>query len=177
MLKIVGPRDGADGLLTVDGPFVSVESLSELLVRELSDLKRFCALLEEERKVLGGAQADRLPDIATEKSTLAGQLSQLEARRDELLTRDGFGKGRSGIEAWLTSCPHADVERRRWHELLDLALQARDGNETNGRLITLLLKQNQEALSVLLSGGAESIYGADGQPLGLAAGKRSFGTG
>jgi len=156
------------------GSFIAVESLSELLVRELSDLRRFCALLDEERKVLTGAQADRLPDIATEKSFLAGQLSQLETRRDALLAKDGFAKGRSGIETWLASHPNADV-KRLWTELLKLASQARDGNETNGRLINLLLKQNQEALSVLVSGGTESIYGADGQPRSLAAGKRSFG--
>ncbi len=154
-----------------------MESLSELLVRELSDVRRFCALLEEERKVITGAQADRLPDIAIEKSSLAGQLSQLETRRDALLARDGFAKGRAGIEAWLASRPDPTLETRRWHELLELATQARDGNETNGRLINLLLKQNQEALSVLISGGAESIYGADGQPRSLVAGKRSFGKG
>lgn len=145
------------------------------MVRELSDLRRFCALVEEERRVLTGAQADRLPDIASEKSALAGQLNQLETLRDALLIRVGFASGRAGIEAWLASLPDADAERRRWHELLKLAALARDGNETNGRLINLLLKQNQEALSALLSGGAESIYGTDGQPLGLAAGKRSFG--
>jgi flagellar biosynthesis/type III secretory pathway chaperone len=157
------------------GSFIAVESLSELLVRELSDLGRFCALIEEERKVLIGAQADRLPDIANAKSSLAGQLNQLETRRDALLGKAGFQAGRSGIEAWLASRPGADVDRDRWNELLKLATQARNGNETNGRLINLLLKQNQEALSVLLSGGAESIYGADGQPRGLVAGKRSFG--
>lgn len=154
-----------------------MESVSELLVRELSDLRRFCALLEEERKVITGAQADRLPDIATEKSSLAGHLSQIEARRDALLNTGGFPKGRSGMEAWLASQPDADADRRRWNELLGLAMQARDGNETNGRLINLLLQQNQEALSVLLSGGSESIYGADGQPRSLVSGKRSFGTG
>lgn len=152
-----------------------METLSELLVRELSDLRRFCALLEEERKVLTGAQADRLPDIAIEKSSLAGQLSQLESRRDALLIKDGFQKGRSGVEAWLAGRTSADVERNRWNELLKLAGQARDANETNGRLINLLLKQNQEALSVLLSGGTDSIYGADGQQRILATGKRSFG--
>ena len=152
-----------------------MESLSDLLLGELSDLRRFCALLEEERKVLSGAQADRLPDIATEKSALAGQLNQFEARRDALLAREGFARGRAGIEAWLANRP--DAERGRWDELLNLAKQARDGNETNGRLINLLLKQNQDALSVLLSGGTESIYGADGQPRSLAAGKRSFGAG
>lgn len=152
-----------------------MDSLSELLVGELVDLKRFCALLEEERKVLTGAQADQLPDIAAEKSTLAGRLSQFEAQRDAMLINSGFAKGRPGIEAWLASRPNAVVERQRWRELLKLATKARDGNETNGRLINLLLKQNQEALSVLLSGGAGSIYGADGQQRTVAGGKRSFG--
>ena len=149
--------------------------MSELLEQELSDLRRFCALIEEERKVLTGAQADRLPDVATEKSSLATKLSQLEARRDAMLAKRGFPSGRPGIEAWLASRPTNDAERRRWNELLKLAAQARDGNDTNGRLINLLLKQNQDALSVLLSGGNESIYGADGQQRNLASGKRSFG--
>lgn len=154
-----------------------MESLSELLVRELSELRRFCALLGDERKALNGGQADRLPDISTEKSSLAGQLSELETRRDALLTREGYSKGRSGIEAWLTSRPNADVERGRWNELLKLAAQAREDNETNGRLIDLLLQQNRETLSVLLAGGAESIYGSDGQPRSLTVGKRSLGAG
>lgn len=154
-----------------------MESLSDLLVGELSDLRRFCALLEEERKVLSGGHADRLPAIVAEKSSLAGELSQIETRRDALLARQGFPKGRSGIEAWLAGRPNDDVERGRWNELLTLAARARDENETNGHLINLLLKQNREALSVLLSGGAESIYGADGQPRSLAAVKRSLGAG
>lgn len=152
-----------------------MESLSELLVRELADLKRFCALLDEERKALSGVHADRLPDIAMEKAALAGQLSELETRRDALLTQGGFAKGRQGVEAWLAGCPDPDAARGRWQDLQELATQARDDNETNGKLIGLLLKQNQEALSVLLSGGAESIYGTDGQPRRPAAGKRSFG--
>lgn len=152
-----------------------MESIAELMIAELSGLRRFCALLEEERKVLTGAQADRLPDIAAEKSSLAAQLSHLESRRDALLAGGGMARGRAGIEAWLASRPNPDVDRRRWSEILKLAAQARADNETNGRLINLLLKQNQEALSVLVSGGTESIYGADGQPRGVAVGKRSFG--
>jgi flagellar biosynthesis/type III secretory pathway chaperone len=152
-----------------------VQSLSELLVRELSDLKRFCTLLAEERKVLIGAEADRLADIAKEKSSLAAQLSQVEAMRDALLLKDGFPRGRSGTDAWLAVQPNADVDQHRWNEVLKLAAQARDENETNGRLINLLLKQNREALSLLLSGGADSIYGTDGQHRSLADGKRSFG--
>ncbi len=158
------------------GAFIAVESLSELLIRELADLRRFCALLAEERKVLTGAEADRLADIASEKSSLASQLSQVETRRDALLVKSGFSRGRSGTEAWLASQPDADAERHQWNEVLKLALQARNENETNGHLINLLLKQNQEALSLLLSGGSDSIYGTDGQQRSLADGKRSFGT-
>jgi flagellar biosynthesis/type III secretory pathway chaperone len=173
---MAGLADGRASNLIVDGRFIAVESLSELLVRELSDLRRFCALLAEERKILSGAEADRLADIANEKSSLAAQLNQIEARRDALLVKDGFPKGRSGTEAWLAGHPNADTERRQWNEVLTLAAQARDENETNGRLINLLLKQNQEALSLLLSGGTDSIYGVDGQQRSLADGKRSFGT-
>lgn len=151
------------------------DPLTDLLDRELSDLRRFCALLEEERKVLTGAQADRLADIAKEKASLVAQLNQCEMQRDALLIKGGFMKGRPGMEAWLASQASPKTEHSRWNELLKLARLARDDNETNGRLINILLKQNQEALSVLLSGGAESIYGADGQQRSPATGKRSFG--
>lgn len=153
-----------------------MESLSELLVRELSDLRRFCALLTEERRVLNGAEAERLGDIANEKSSLAAQLNRVEARRDALLVKLGFARGRAGTEAWLASLPGAETERRQWSELLQLAAQARDENETNGRLIGILLRQNQDALSVLLSGGADSIYGTDGQQRTLPDAKRSLGS-
>jgi flagellar biosynthesis/type III secretory pathway chaperone len=153
-----------------------LESLPKLLLGELAELKRFCALIEEERNVLTGAQADRLPDIAAAKASLAAQLSEFQIQRESLLAREGLPKGREGLEAWLERQPKSDVDTRRlWTELLALAAQARDGNETNGRLINLLLKQNQDALSVLLGGGSESIYGADGQSRTLASGKRSFG--
>lgn len=126
--------------------------------------------------MLNGAEADRLADIANEKSSLAAQLNRVEARRDTLLVKLGFARGRTGTEAWLASLPAAETERRQWAELLQLAAQARDENETNGRLIGLLLRQNQDALSVLLSGGADSIYGTDGQQRSLSDGKRSLGS-
>ena len=152
-----------------------MESLSELLAGELADLKRFCVLLEEERKVLTGAQADRLADIANEKSSLAAQIGRRETRRDAMLVNIGLPKGRSGIDAWLASLPNPEAELARWQELLELAARARE-NQTNGRLIGLLLRQNEEAISLLVSGGADSVYGNDGQTRRGTDGKRSFGT-
>lgn len=165
--KTAGPAKGAKP---------AVESLSELLAGELAELKRFCVLLDEERKVLTGAQADRLADIANEKSSLAAQIGRRESHRDAMLAKKGLPKGRPGIDAWLASLPNPEAERTRWQELLELAARARDENQTNGRLIGLLLRQNEEAISLLVSGGADSVYGNDGQTRRGSDGKRSFGT-
>jgi len=136
---------------------------------------RFCALLDEERDVLGGARAERLQEIAAEKATLAVELSRMESRRDARLAADGQAPGRAGMDAWLAARPNAAAERRQWQELLELAARARDGNAANGRLINMLLQQNQDALSLLLAGGAGSIYGTDGQSHRVTEGKRSLG--
>jgi flagellar biosynthesis protein FlgN len=152
-----------------------VASISELVARELTSLQRFRVLLEQERQALTGVQADALPSIVDEKAKLAASLSALEASRDELLVQAGGPKGRAGMEAWLKKCPNPATENQRWSELLDLAAKARQENETNGRLINLLLKQNQDALSILLSGGGGSIYGPDGQQRNLT-GNRSLGS-
>lgn len=150
-------------------------TIPELIANELISLRRFCALLDEERKALTGAKAEALPAIVEEKSRLASQLSTLEASRDQLLLAAGLQSGRPGMDAWLKTTKIPKVEQERWESLLELATKARSENETNGRLINLLLQQNQEALSVLLSGGGGSIYGPDGQHRNLA-GKRSFGS-
>jgi len=152
-----------------------VASISELIARELTSLQRFRALLEQERQALTGIQADALPSIVEEKAKLAAVLSALEAGRDELLVQAGRSKGRTGMEAWLKNCPNPATENQRWAELLELAAKARQENETNGRLINLLLKQNQDALSILLSGGGGSIYGPDGQQRNMT-GNRSLGS-
>jgi len=152
-----------------------VASISELVVRELTSVQRFRVLLEQERKALTGIQADALPAIVEEKAKLAAALSALEAGRDELLIQGGQPKGRIGMEAWLKSCPDPVAENQRWSELLELAAKARQENETNGRLINLLLKQNQDALSILLSSGGGSIYGPDGQQRNMT-GNRSLGS-
>ena len=150
-------------------------TIPELLANELVSLRRFCDLLDEERKALTGAKAEALPAIVEQKSKLANQLSALEAGRDQLLLAAGLQAGRGGMDVWLKTVKNPKAEHERWESLLELASKARSENETNGRLINLLLQQNQEALSVLLSGGGGSIYGPDGQHRNLA-GKRSFGS-
>jgi len=150
-------------------------SLSELLTTEVADLEAFVALLGDERQALTGATAERLPDIATQKATLATRLSRLETARNQWLERQGHAAGRGGMETLLATRAPSAPESVLWRRLIELATQAKADNDTNGKLIALLLRNNQDALNTLLSSGGGSIYGADGQPRTVAGG-RSFGS-
>jgi hypothetical protein len=158
------------------GAFIAVESLSELLIRELADLRRFCALLAEERKVLTGAEADRLADIASEKSSLASQLSQVETRRDALLVKSGFCQGAVRHRSLARQpagcrCRAAPVERGA--ETRPASPQ-RERNQWPSDKPPAQAEPGGAFLAAV--GGADSIYGTDGQQRSLADGKRSFGT-
>lgn len=150
------------------------ESLSELLAGEIAGIEQFCALLTDEQKALTGGTAERLQDIAAQKSALAIRLGQLEAARDGWLQQAGHDGGKAGMQAYLAGRPVNAPELTLWQKLLDLAAKAKAGNDTNGKLIALLLRQNQEALSALLANGDGSVYGPDGQPR-TPSGGRSFG--
>ena len=151
-----------------------MSNLIEILDHELSELQRFCALLIEEQKVLTGRKADRLPIVAADKAALATKLNLLEKQRESALANCGLPNNREGMLAWLAGCDNPELANSRWDEILRLAERARSTNDANGRLINLLLKQNQDALNVLLAGSGDSIYGANGQQFSRTS-KRSIG--
>jgi flagella synthesis protein FlgN len=64
-----------------------------------------------------------------------------------------------------------------WQEARQLATHVHRLNQTNGELIQIKLRYNQQALGVLY-GAAQSaagLYGADGQP-NLPSGSRTLGS-
>jgi flagella synthesis protein FlgN len=62
-----------------------------------------------------------------------------------------------------------------WHDVIDLAAEAKERNRVNGQLITERLQNNQQALSVLLAAAEHpQIYGPDGQSRPTAS-RRLFG--
>lgn len=147
--------------------------IARLLGVELSTLREFHALLRREQDLLVKNDADRVRLLADEKSTLAQRLGSLLGQRENVLVAAGFGRGRSGMDAWLTAHGEA-ASMRRWQELLDLATDARALNETNGRLIGTLLQHNQQALAALMTAANQAMtYG----PQGVEAGGSSIGTG
>jgi flagella synthesis protein FlgN len=149
--------------------------LSTLLAEELRTLRAFIVLLQREQSLLQEGAAERLSGLVGDKSDLSGELGRLCAARDEQLAQLGYTPDRNGMDAWIASSSGVSGQSD-WHELLRLAGEARFINETNGKLIALHLKSNQQALNVLMTAVDQALtYGPDGQQRASSAG-RSLGS-
>jgi flagella synthesis protein FlgN len=143
-------------------------TLDTLLTDIASELRRFVAVLAEEKAALIAGEAHRLPALTTEKSALAERLATLDSQRNSALQAQGFAPGRQGIDSWLAKQSVANATL--WREILMLAAQAKQANEINGALIGTQSQQNQQALSVLL-GEFTATYDASGQQQPLSGGR------
>ena len=150
--------------------------IGQRLAEELTELQRFCEVLEAERSVLEKGQADHLPPLVENKSKLATRLGQLLSERERALTQLGLEAGRVGMEAWLTHRPQDSKARDKWQLLLTLAEDARKLQAINGKLIALQLQHTQQALAVLMSASGRPLtYGPDGQQR-VGGGGRALGS-
>lgn len=116
------------------------------LNEERERLRAFVALLEREQQALINADSDALLTLAEEKVRLADALAASSAAR-----RD-------------TGAPGDDNDPLR-QELRQLAAHARQLNQSNGELIQIQLRYNQQALRVLLGAAQQTgaLYDANGQ--------------
>lgn len=134
-----------------------------LLTQELAALRSFIDLLRREQSLLESAASEGLGTLAAEKSRIALELGRMAAARDQELRGINFPAGRAGMDAWAIS--DAGISHQRdWDRLLQLTAEARALNEANGKLITLHLQHNQQALTALLAAADQTAtYGPDGQ--------------
>lgn len=152
----------------------SATRVAALLAEEVRLLQLFLDTLGREQTRLSQGVVDDLTALAEEKSALAGQLAALCAEREGVLSPAPEG-GRAAMLAWLDS-PAGKEQRPLWSRLLELAAQARNLNEINGKLVALHLQNNQQALATLLAAGGQLVtYGPDGQQQGGGSG-RSLGS-
>lgn len=152
------------------------QAIAAHLADELAALEEFRALLASEQEVLKAADADRLPAVVAQKSVLAARLGALLAVREEALRAAGFAAGRQGMDDWVAKRAAGTENAARWRLLLELAVEARNEHETNGRLIMAQLQFNKQALGTLLSAaGSPLTYGPDGHQR-VSAGGRSLGS-
>ncbi len=121
---------------------------------EYEALQSFLEVLEHEQRSLLSGQTETLIDLADHKTRLVEQLTQLAEQRRKLQPAPGV--------------PPAGKEdsdsQQLWTSIRQMAARAEQLNHTNGELIQIKLRHNQQALTVLHNAAqSATLYGPDGQ--------------
>jgi flagellar biosynthesis protein FlgN len=122
-------------------------------------LRAFVVLLEDEQRALLGQHTEELLPLAEAKIQLTNKIAALAESRKKLIQ-----DSKLDMPAWLKQ--NAPQSSPVWNEIRQLATHVQRLNQTNGELIQIKLRYNQQALGVLY-GAAQStagLYGANGRP-------------
>lgn len=135
-----------------------MSALHARLEEERSTLRSFVTLLETEQQALVGGDVDQLLGLSDEKSQLASTLLILAGKRREILPDPSSTR----MEIWLKE--QTSDALPIWNEIQELAQEAQRLNSTNGELIQVRLRHNQQALVALRNASNNAaLYGPDGQ--------------
>lgn len=151
---------------------VTAELLS-LLKDESAALRAFVVVLEKEQQALLNLETEPLQTLAEVKTQSAYKLAEMANIRRQLLSPNPANLDTS---AWLQQ--YAPSCLTVWDEIRELAARAHHLNHTNGEVIQLKLRSNQQTLTALM-GAAQNVtglYGRDGQP-SLPVSGRTLGSG
>ena len=124
---------------------------------ERAALHAFIRLLETEQQALLNEQTEQIHVLADTKTQMVQELTKL------VLTR-GIKIEPGSMETWLQT--HTAINLPAWHEIRQLATHAQHMNCTNGELIQVKMRLNQQTLTMLHNAthSANGLYGPDGQP-------------
>lgn len=146
---------------------------SSQLTEERAALRAFVVLLEKEQQTLLNQSVEELQALAEAKTLSALKLTEMaNARRNFIRSKAPDLDTSAWILKFAPSC------RAIWNDIRELAAKAHQLNQTNGEVIQLKLRSNQQALSALLGAAksAAGLYGRDGQP-SLPTSGRTLGSG
>ncbi len=131
------------------------------LLDEKNTIQIFIEILKKEEDALVQGKIDDVDFLASDKTRLVEKLTQLGEQRSQYLLSQGLSTDSAGMNEWLEK--HVDAQTL-WNELLQLAKNAKQINQTNGLVISAQLQHNQRAFSALQSAaGNISMYGPKGQ--------------
>jgi flagella synthesis protein FlgN len=141
------------------------------LTEERTALQAFIGLLEREQQILLTPDAEPLLDLSNEKTRAAEALTALVKQRAQYISA-GPGK----VEAWLRS--NAAVAVDVWTDIQKLGVQAQQMNQTNGELIQVRMRYNQQALQTLISASEQTagLYDTKGKT-NMPGSGRTLGSG
>lgn len=135
--------------------------LSDLLQEEIRLISAFNAALSEEGTALKMGEANKLEAIVEKKVALVQLLNKIEHQREGVTGVNA--SNRTGMQAWLKQHPEEAQADRLWQQVVELARQAKEHHETNGRLINLHLQRTSDALNILLQNPpSNGFYSSDG---------------
>lgn len=136
-----------------------------VLMDEKNTIQRFIEILKKEEDALVQGNIDDVDFLASDKTRLVEKLIQLGEQRSQYLLTQGLSTDSAGMNEWLAkhAVNNSDAQKL-WNELLLLAKNAKQINQTNGLIISSQLQHNQRAFSALQSAaGNISMYGPKGQ--------------
>lgn len=153
-----------------NAPVPTLAAFISNLHSERDAMRAFVSLLENEQNNLLGAQTDQLLELADGKTRIVNQLTELGSARRQYQATHGEGEETGNMEVWLKA--RAANELPVWEEIRKLATRAQQLNHTNGEMIRVKLRHNQQALTVLHNAVQNaSLYGPDGQPTNPGKGR------
>jgi flagella synthesis protein FlgN len=153
----------------------SVQQLLAALTAEHTALLNFMALLEREQRMLVENVTDQLLELSEQKSTDALRLNGLAQVRRDLLQINIPQLTIDSIQDWLGT--HSPAGLLIWQKIYSVADRVQQLNHTNGELIQMKLRHNQQSLAVLSNAADKaSLYGPDGQPNFAPGNGRSLGS-
>ena len=134
------------------------------LQEEQAALVHFTKLLQAEEAALVRGDADRLAQLAVDKSDQLELLTHLGEARNCHLAAQNLKGSAEGMLTWLGRNPgFAAAVKKIWGELLAQAEKARQINQSVGLLLESRLQQNRLKLAVLQSAAsADGVYRPDG---------------
>jgi flagella synthesis protein FlgN len=136
----------------------------------------FVALLEREQGMLVENLTGQLLELSEKKTTDARNLNELSLASRALLEKNIPQLSVDSIQTWLGT--HSPEGLAIWQKARTQAKRSQQLNRTNGELILMKLRHNQQSLAVLSNAvNKASLYGSDGQPNFSPGSGRSLGSG
>jgi flagella synthesis protein FlgN len=154
-----------------DTPAATTAEFISQMHAERTALHAFIRLLESEQQALLNEQTEQIQALAENKTKMVQELiSLVNARRNGMLIR-GIKFEPGSMQTWLQT--HTAINLPTWHEILKMAIQAQHMNRTNGELIQVKMRHNQQTLTMLHNAthSVNGLYGPDGQPSLSASGR------
>ncbi|MDD2700510.1 MAG: flagellar protein FlgN [Sideroxydans sp.] len=130
---------------------MNASDIQNRLTEERTALQAFIGLLEREQQILLSPDTEPLLDLSSEKTRAAEALTALVKKRAQYISAE-----RGKTEAWLRS--NAAGALTVWQDIQNMGQQAAQMNKTNGELIQVRMRYNQQAVQALL-GASEQTAG------------------